>query len=182
MRSSRPAIIAALIAIALPVAASARPYHQNTWRHEASNRYLPQNQQPRTEPRYQTYNKLAEVAVFPQRERDVIRISADQPRLDYLELRALGGPVEIRNVAVRLADGQVIHTGSRGVIAPGEGRVIDLPPRSAPVVAVIPDYGITRYSGYDHGYHRSAARLELFGVPEHHASSPEWSSRGPYGY
>jgi hypothetical protein len=163
MRSSKLVGIVALIAVAVPVAASAEPYYRDAGRYEPSNRYLPQNQQPQTEPRYQAFNKLAEIVVCPQRGRDVIRIPEHQPRLDYLELRAIGGSVAIRDVAIRFADGHVIHTGSRGVIVPGQGRVIDLPPGSAPVVAVVPSYGAIGYDRYD----GSAVRLELFGVPNH---------------
>ncbi len=122
-----------------------------------SARDLPQNRQPQTEARYQERNELAEVSLDCERDRAVVQLRQSARPLDYLELRAGRTPFLLRDVAVRFADGSVIHTGSRGVVEPFEGRVIDLPRGSAPVVAVIPSYQSMGTS----------AQLEVFGVPEH---------------
>jgi hypothetical protein len=127
----------------------------------ASPRDLPQNRQPQTEARYQQRNLLAEVGLDCERDRAVVQLPETARPLDYLELRAGRTPFALRDVAVQFADGSVIHTGSRGVVEPFEGRVIDLPRGSAPVVAVLPAYQSMGTS----------ARLEVFGVPEHYVRS-----------
>lgn len=121
-----------------------------------SLRDAPQNRQPQTEPRYQELNKLADVGLAGYGNRAFVRIPQTGP-LDYLELRAGHVPVALRDVVVQFADGTFIHTGSRGVVEPYEGRVIDLPRGHAPVIAVMPEYDTPA---------RGAARLEVFGVPE----------------
>jgi hypothetical protein len=121
---------------------------------------LPQNRQPQTEARYQQKNLLADVRLDCERDRSFVQLPATARPLDYLELRAGRTAFALRDVAVQFADGSVIHTGSRGLVEPFEGRVIDLPRGSAPVVAVIPVYQST-----------GSARLEVFGVPEHYVRS-----------
>jgi len=110
--------------------------------------------------RYQEQNKLAEVSADPRDGRD--RISLPEGQFAYLELRAREAPIMLRDFIVRFADGRVIHTGSRGTIIPGQGRVVYLPQTSAPIVDVIADYGDARYRRFD----RTPARLEIFGVPQ----------------
>lgn len=122
---------------------------------------LPQNRQPQTEPRYQERNKLAEVGLDCEQHRAVVQLPETGRPLDYLELRAGRTPFALRDVAVQFADGSVIHTGSRGIVEPFQGRVIDLPRGSAPVVAVLPTYQSFGAS----------PRLEVFGVPEHYVRS-----------
>src|SRR5256885_14501409 len=70
--------------------------------------------------RYQAQNKLAEVSADPRDGRDTIPLPSDD--YAYLELRALAAPIALRDVAIEFVDGSVLHTGSRGVIIPGEGR------------------------------------------------------------
>ena len=124
---------------------------------QSSLRDAPQNQQPQTEERYQPRNKLADIGLAAYGNRAYVQLPQYNGSLDYLELRAGRTPVELRDVVVRFADGTSIHTGSRGVVEPFEGRVIDLPQGCAQVVSVTPEYA-TGYAG---------ARLELFGVQEH---------------
>ena len=111
--------------------------------------------------RYQEQNKLAEVSADPRDGGDRIQLPPGQ--FSYLELRARDAPVMLRDFIVRFADGRVIHTGSRGTIIPGQGRVVYLPQTSAPIVDVIADYGPPQYRRFD----RTPARLEIFGVPQH---------------
>jgi hypothetical protein len=59
-----------------------------------------------------------------------------------------------------------MRTGDRGVVEPFEGRVIDLPRGASPVIAIIPHYR----ADFNR---RMVARLQVFGVPEHH----RWTSR-----
>jgi hypothetical protein len=131
----------------------------STWSSPQSLRYAPQNRQPQTEPRYQERNKLADVGLPAYGNRAFVQLPQYGGSLDYLELRAGRTPVALRDVVVQFADGSSIHTGSRGVVQPFEGRVIDLPSGCAPVVAVMPEYDTPGYR---------TARLELFGVHEHH--------------
>jgi hypothetical protein len=123
---------------------------------QMSPRDLPWNQQPQTEERYQLRNKLTEVRLDGFRDRAYIQLPV-QRGLDYLELRAGATPIALTDVVVRFADGTEIHTGSRGIVEPFQGRVIDLPHGSSPV-ALIPQYDLTR---------RRGGRLEIFGVHEH---------------
>jgi hypothetical protein len=129
-----------------------------TWRTSPSS--LPQNRQPQTEARYQERNELADVRLDAFRQRAIIQLPRYAGALDYLELRAGRTPFTLRDVEVKFADGTSIHTGSRGLVEPFHGRVIDLPRGSAKVIAVIPHY-LTA------GSFRGPARLEVFGVPEH---------------
>jgi len=122
---------------------------------------LPQNRQPQTEARYQAKNQLAAVRLDASCDRAVVQLPANR-HLDYLELRAGTTPFELRDVEVRFADGTSLHTGSRGLVEAHQGRVIDLPWHSAPVIAVIPQYQTARF--------RMPAQLAVFGVAEHH----EW--------
>ena len=126
-----------------------------------SPRDLPQNHQPQTEARYQEKNLLAQAALDCEHDRAYVQLPDTRRPLDYLELRAGRTAFALRDVAVQFADGSVIHTGSRGLVEPFEGRVIDLPRGSAAVVAVIPEYQSTGRS----------AQLAVFGVPEHYVRS-----------
>jgi len=123
---------------------------------QPSLRYAPQNRQPQTEERYQERNKLADVGLAGYGNRAYVQLP-QTGALDYLELRAGRTPVALRDVVVQFADGTSIHTGSRGVVEPFEGRVIDLPAGCAQVTAVIPEYETPG----------RGAHLEIFGVPEH---------------
>jgi hypothetical protein len=136
---------------------SAPQYSAPQYSSQSSLRDAPQNQQPQTEERYQPRNKLADIGLAAHGNRAYVQLPQYSGSLDYLELRAGQTRVELRDVVVRFADGTSIHTGSRGVVEPFEGRVIDLPRGCAPVVSVMPEYA-TGYAG---------ARLELFGVQEH---------------
>ena len=122
-----------------------------------SLRYAPQNRQPQTEARYQPRNKLADIGLAAYSDHAFVQLPQYGGSLDYLELRAGQTPVTLRDVVVTFADGRTIHTGSRGVVEPFEGRVIDLPRGSAPVVSVMPEYETCS----------SGAHLEVFGVQEH---------------
>jgi len=128
------------------------------WRTSPSS--LPQNQQPQTEERYLERNELAEVRLDAFRQRAIVQLPRYAGSLDYLELRAGSTPFTLRDVEVKFADGTSLHTGSRGLVEPHHGRVIDLPRGSAAVVAVIPHYQTA-------GAFRAPAQLEVFGVPEH---------------
>lgn len=130
-------------------------FDDDTWRTSPSR--LPQNQQPQTEARYQPHNQLALARLDGLRDRAYVQLPRYAGDLDYLELRAGSTPFALRDVEVRFADGSSLHTGSRGLVEPHHGRVIDLPRGSAPVVAVIPHYETT-------GRFRAPARLEVFGV------------------
>lgn len=110
--------------------------------------------------RYQEQNKLAEVSADPRDGNDHIPLPMGQ--FAYLELRAREAPIALRDFIVRFADGRVIHTGSRGTIIPGQGRVVYLPQTGAPIVDVIADYGPSPWRRFD----RTPARLEIFGVPQ----------------
>jgi hypothetical protein len=131
-----PIFLAAAVAAAIP-ALSARTADANPYR-------------------YQPQNKLAEVSADPRDGRDVIPLPAGD--FEYLELRAQAAPIFLRDVAIEFADGRVMHTGSRGVVIPGQGREVDLPRNHAPIVAIVTDYGPQRWN-------RTPARLEVFGVP-----------------
>ncbi len=131
--------------------------------HSPPNANLPQNQQPQTEQRYLARNQLADVSLDADRHRTYIQLPRTGRQLDYLELRAGRTRVTLVDVVVRFADGTAIHTGDRGIVEPFEGRVIDLPNRASPVVAIIPHY---RTAG-----HRIPARLQIFGVSQH----PRWN-------
>lgn len=124
----------------------------------SSLRDAPQNQQPQTEARYQEHNKLVDIGLPAYSHRAAIQLPRVGRSLDYLELRAGRTPLMLRDVVVQFADGSTLHTGSRGVVEPYEGRVIDLPRGCAPVVSVTPEYDAYGYGG---------TRLEIFGVPEH---------------
>lgn len=128
------------------------------WRPPA-NANAPQNRQPQTEERYQRQNQLADVRLEPGRDRAYIQLPRTGRPLDYLELRAGRMPVTLIDVEVKFADGRSIHTGDRGRVEPFEGRVIDLPRRSAPVTAVVAHYRTARG--------RMPARLQVYGVAEH---------------
>jgi hypothetical protein len=154
----RNLITLATLAMTAGTAAADHQTFQPTRETYVSPSSLPWNQQPQTEQRYQLRNKLADVRLDAFRHRAYIQLPM-QGDLDYLELRAGATPIMLRDVVVRFANGTEIHTGSRGVVEPFEGRVIDLPRNSAPVVAVIPQYETTR---------RRGGQLEIFGVPEHH--------------
>lgn len=137
---------------------------------QPSLRYAPQNRQPQTEARYQERNKLADVGLAGFGNRAFIQLPQYAGSLDYLELRADRTPVMLRDVVVQFADGSSIHTGSRGIVEPFEGRVIDLPAGCAPVTAVMPEYDTPR---------DRSARLEIFGVHDHRggwSSQSSWSS------
>jgi hypothetical protein len=127
-------------------------------------RDAPQNRQPLTEERYQPRNQLADVRLDPGRDRAYIRLPRTGRQLDYLELRAGRVPVTLIDVEVRFADGTSIRTGDRGRVEPFEGRVIDLPRRTAAVTAVIAHYRTPRY--------RTPARLQVFGVRDHRGNRP----------
>ncbi len=131
---------------------AAQPY--SDWLRDA-----PQNRQPQTEPRYQMCNQLAVARLAAWEDHAYIELPGYARSLDYLELRAGATPIALRDVVVRFGDGSSIHTGSRGVVEPFEGRVIDLPRGGAPVVAVIPHYQAPVQRGH--------ATLQVFGVPEH---------------
>jgi hypothetical protein len=141
-----------MLLVALTSTASAQ-----TWR-APTNANLPQNRQPQTEERYQPRNQLADVRLEAGRERAFIRLPRTGRQIDYLELRAGRVPFTLIDVEVRFADGTSIHTGDRGLVEPFEGRVIDLPRRTSPVIAVVPRYQ-TRG--------RAPARLQVFGVRQH---------------
>lgn len=130
---------------------------------QPSNANLPQNQQPQTEERYQPRNRLADVWLEAGRNRAYIQLPRTARQLDYLELRAGRTRVTLIDVEVKFADGTSIHTGDRGIVEPFEGRVIDLPNRASPVVAILPHY---RTAG-----HRIPGRLQIFGV----ASRGRWN-------
>jgi hypothetical protein len=152
-------LLTTLAVAAMPAVASAdhdAPYQPAAWRQPREAQW----HRPQTEARYQERNKLAEVSADPRDGRDVIQLPAGD--FDYLELRARDAPIVLRDVMVQFADGSVMHTGSRGTIIPGQGRVVDLPRGRSPVVALIADYG----GGYRR-WERTPARLEVFGVPEH---------------
>jgi hypothetical protein len=133
-------------------------YSQPQYSSQSSLRDAPQNQQPQTEARYQERNKLADVGLAGFNNRAFIQLPQTARALDYLELRAGRTPVALRDVVVQFADGSSIRTGSRGVVEPFEGRVINLPAGCSPVVAIVPEYDTPRDRN---------ARLEVFGVPEH---------------
>lgn len=133
-------------------AASAQSYRQ------PPNANLPQNQQPQTEERYQRKNQLADVSLDARRSRAYIQLPRTGRPLDYLELRAGRARVTLDDVEVKFADGTSIHTGDRGVVEPFEGRVINLPNRASPVIAIVPHY---RTPG------RVPGRLQVFGVAQH---------------
>lgn len=139
-----------------------------SWRSPANQ---PQNRQPKTEERYQPRNELADVRLEPGRDRAYIQLPQSGRQLDYLELRAGRMPVTLTDVEVKFADGRSIHTGDRGRVEPFEGRVIDLPRGSAPVTAVVAHYRTGRY--------RAPARLQVFGVRQHHGDRNRgWDRRG----
>lgn len=138
--------------LATTATASAQSYRQ------PPNAKLPQNQQPQTEERYQPRNQLADVALDARRSRAYIQLPRTGKQLDYLELRAGRARVTLDDVEVKFADGTSIHTGDRGVVDPFEGRVIDLPNRASPVIAIVPHY---RTPGHQ------AGRLQVFGVAQH---------------
>jgi hypothetical protein len=144
-----------LFALATASTAAAQP----------ANARLPQNQQPQTEERYQPRNQLADVALDPSRTRAYIQVPRTGGQLDYLELRAGRTRINLIDVEVKFADGTSIHTGDRGIVEAYEGRVINLPRRASPVIAIVPNY---RTVG-----NRVAARLQVFGVREH----GRWQSR-----
>jgi hypothetical protein len=135
-----------------------------------SNANLPQNQQPQTERRYQMRNELADVRLDRWRDSAYIQLPSTGRPIDYLELRAGGARFALDDVEVRFGDGTAMHTGDRGVLAPFEGRVIDLPHHAAPVTAVVAHYRMV-------GHRRFPARLQVFGVPEHNGY--RWGRRGP---
>jgi hypothetical protein len=141
--SKLPILIAAALAAAIPAlsssAAEANPY------------------------RYQAQNKLAEVSADPRDGRDVIRLPHED--FAYLELRGQNAPIALRDVEIRFVDGTVMHTGSRGVIVPGQGREVQLPVNAPPIEAIITDYGPQRWD-------RTPARLEVFGVNRCEPSAP----------
>lgn len=148
-------ILTVLTLLAATATASADPH----WRSPSN---LPQNRQPQTEARYLERNKLAEVRLDTRRDRAYVQL----PRtgaLDYIELRAGRTPFTLRDVEVRFADGTSIRTGSRGFVEPHHGRVINLPRRASPPVALILHY---RTAGTRAAWVRGA-RLEVFGVPEY---------------
>ncbi len=124
-----------------------------------ANANLPQNQQPQTEERYQPRNRLADVSLDARRNRTYIQVPRTERPLDYLELRAGRTRVTLVDVEVKFADGTSIHTGDRGIVEPFEGRVINLPNRASPVIAIIPHY---RTAG-----NRIPGRLQVFGVSQH---------------
>lgn len=141
----------ALILFGSAATASAQPIPPNA--------NLPQNRQPQTEERYQPRNQLADVRLDDRRDRAYIQLPRTGRQLDYLELRAGRVRINLIDVEVRFANGQTIHTGDRGVMEPFEGRVIDLPRRASPVIAIVPHY---RSLGG-----RRDARLQVFGVSQH---------------
>ena len=140
--------VLALILFGTAVTASAQP-----------NANLPQNRQPQTEERYQPRNQLADVRLDDRRDRAYIALPRTGRRIDYLELRAGRVRINLIDVEVRFANGQSFHTGDRGVMEPFEGRVIDLPNRASPVIAIVPHYQALG--------RRADARLQVFGVSQH---------------
>ncbi|HUS29729.1 MAG TPA: hypothetical protein VMZ53_14595 [Kofleriaceae bacterium] len=153
-------------------------YRDRSFSSQQSLRNAPQNRQPQTEERYQERNKLADAGLSPYSNHAVVQLPQAGGSLDYLELRAGRTRVALRDVVVQFADGSTIHTGSRGVVEPFEGRVIDLPSGCAQVVAVMPEYETP-----GHG-----ASLEVFGVHEHRTgwgyqpNSYQPNSYQPNGY
>jgi hypothetical protein len=151
----------------LAATATASADHQyggdESWRTTSPTTYLPQNAQPQTEDRYLEGNKLAELRLDAYRQRAYVQLPQYTGALDYLELRAGRRPFMLHDVVVRFADGTSIRTGSRGFVEPHQGRVINLPYRTAPVVGVILHYDA---SGSSTRWGRGP-RVELFGVPEH---------------
>ena len=152
--------VTTILAIALPGIAAAQP----------SPAQLSQNHQPQTEARYQPRNELANIRLDPRRDRAYIQVPRTGRQLDYLELRAGRASFALDDVEVLFEDGTSLHTGDRGVLQPFEGRVVDLPHRTAPVTAVI-----AHYRSYGH---RFPARLAVFGVPEHYGH--RWARRARY--
>jgi hypothetical protein len=127
-----------------------------------ANANLPQNRQKQTEDRYQPRNQLADVRLAAGRNRAFIQLPRTGRPIDYLELRAGRARFTLINVEVRFADGTSINTGDRGLVQSFEGRVINLPRRAAPVIALVATY---RTVG-----RRIPARLQVFGVREHRYS------------
>lgn len=145
------------LVILLATSATASADHASDFRTSPAN--LPQNQQPQTEARYRERNQLADVRLDAAARRTYVQLPQSAQHLDYLELRAGRTAFQLSDVEVRFADGTSLHTGSRGLVEPFEGRVIDLPAGCARVIAIIPHYQTSnRFRG---------ARLEVFGVPEH---------------
>ncbi len=137
----------ALILFGTAATASAQP-----------NANLPQNRQPQTEERYQPRNQLADVSLPLGRERTVIQLPRTGRQIDYLELRAGRAKFTLLDVEVRFADGRTMHTGDRGLVEGYEGRVVDLPRRSAAPTMMIVTYRTIA---------RQPSRLQVFGVRQH---------------
>ena len=119
-----------------------------------------------TEERYQPRNMLADVRLDSGAGRALIELPRTGRPLDYLELRAGRRGVTLDDVEVRFADGTSIRTGDRGFVEPFQGRVVNLPRRSAPVVAIVAHYRTDSYRG-------RGVRLQVFGVREHRWSGAD---------
>lgn len=103
--------------------------------------------------------RLAEVSADPRDGADTIELRGLRG-FTHLELRAREARVDIHGLGLRLPGGRVEWMDIRARIAPGDQRVIELPPDARRADAIVVDYGDPELRRRD----RTPARLELYGA------------------